>query len=147
MDGVDVGAEVVPSELAQLRLCLAQPGAEGLQVRDELLPLLQALGTVSATQGLGLEQLPALDPTWRAGGREGGRGRVFSSCFNFIVYTSFTLTDKYVRLHVVCIHTRLCVCVCIYSYSRVCVHADQYVLVCVFGSVWETDQGSESLCR
>lgn len=62
LDGVDVGAELESSELAELGLRLAQPGPHRLQVRDQLLPLLRVvLVPVLVAHRLGLDQLPALD--------------------------------------------------------------------------------------
>lgn len=62
LDGVDVGAELQASQLAELGLSLAQPGPHGLEVRDQLLPLLHVvLVPVLVAHRLSLDQLPALD--------------------------------------------------------------------------------------
>lgn len=66
LDGVDVRAELEPSELAELSLRLTQPSSHGLQVRDQLLPLLHVLlMPVLLTHRLSLDQLPALNHAWR----------------------------------------------------------------------------------
>lgn len=62
LDVVDVRAELQASQLAQFGFTATQPGTHGLQVRDELLPLLEVLLVlVLVTHCLSLQQLPALD--------------------------------------------------------------------------------------
>ena len=65
-DGLNVGAELQALELFQFLLRLPQPGQEAVQVRVELLPPLGVLlHPQLLAQGLCLEELPAVNHTWR----------------------------------------------------------------------------------
>lgn len=65
LDRLDVGAELQVLEPLQLFLRLAQPGPDVVQVRVELLPLLQVLfHSQLLAQGLSLKELPSVNHTW-----------------------------------------------------------------------------------
>lgn len=64
--GLDVGAELQPALLLELFLCLPQPSPNVLQVRVQLLPLLLVLLCTNLfAEVLSLQELPALDHSWR----------------------------------------------------------------------------------
>lgn len=66
LDSLDVGAEPHAPQLLQLLLRLPQPRPDAVQVRLELLPLLETLfHSQLLAQGLGLDEFPPVDHTWR----------------------------------------------------------------------------------
>ena len=66
LDRLDVGAELQVLQPLQLLLRLPQPRPDVVQVRVELLPLLEVLlHPQLLAQGLRLDEFPSVDHTWR----------------------------------------------------------------------------------
>lgn len=65
LDSLDVGAELQAPQLLQLSLRLRQPRPDVVQVRAELLPLLEVLfHSQLLAQGLCLDEFPPVNHTW-----------------------------------------------------------------------------------
>lgn len=62
--GVYISAEFEASQLTEFNLRVIQPSPYGLQICDQLLPLILHV-SVLLIQSLSLHQLPLLNHTWR----------------------------------------------------------------------------------